>query len=114
MLISHNPLKKPKKQKPAKMRGVLSSGMVLCASTETEVVPVDPPRASKPGDRVVCEGFCLPAEPGHLNPKKKNFEKIAPHLTTDAAGKCLYKGLQLVVEGGAGDLTSTVASGVIR
>lgn len=96
------------------MRGVLSSGMVLCASTETEVVPVDPPRAAKPGDRVVCEGFTLPAEPGHLNPKKKNFEKIAPHLTTDAAGKCMYKGLQLVVEGGAGELTSTVASGVIR
>ena len=96
------------------MRGVLSSGMVLCASTETEVVPVDPPRAAKPGDRVVCEGFAQPAEPGHLNPKKKNFEKIAPHLTTDASGKCLYKGLQLVVEGGAGEVTSTVASGVIR
>ena len=43
--------------KPAKMRGVESQGMVLCASREEpkEVEPLSVPEGSAPGDRVVVE-----------------------------------------------------------
>ncbi|KAJ3086909.1 Aminoacyl tRNA synthase complex-interacting multifunctional protein 1 [Quaeritorhiza haematococci] len=45
--------------KPAKLRGVKSEAMVLAAfqPDETKVELVDPPRESRPGDRVWFEGY---------------------------------------------------------
>ena len=37
--------------KPAKMRGIVSEGMVMCASTPEKVEPVRPPKGAVPGDR---------------------------------------------------------------
>lgn len=37
--------------KPAKLRGVLSEAMVLCASTPEKVELMNPPSGAKPGDR---------------------------------------------------------------
>ena len=85
--------------KPAKMRDVVSSGMVLCASTETAVEPVAPPAGAAPGARVVVAGY--EGEPeAVLNPKKKIFEKVAEHLQTDGQGVCCFKGVPLTVGGG--------------
>ena len=71
--------------KPAKMRDVMSYGMVLCASNDdhTAVDPIDPPQGAVIGERVMFEGFSAAPET-QLNPKKKIFEKIAPFLVTDA------------------------------
>jgi len=74
--------------KPANMRGVKSFGMVLCAThkdgKEGGIEIVDPPKGSKPGDRVYFEGEKYQdVEPlPQLNPKKKIFETIQPNFTT--------------------------------
>ena len=65
--------------KPAKMRGVESQGMVLCASREEprEVEPLSVPEGSAPGDRVVVEGEKEGMPDEVLNPKKKVWEKLS-------------------------------------
>lgn len=43
--------------KPAKMRGVVSQAMVMCASSPDKVEILDPPGGAVPGDRVTFQGF---------------------------------------------------------
>lgn len=43
--------------KPAKMRGVLSEAMVMCASTPDKVEILAPPEGAVPGDLVTVPGF---------------------------------------------------------
>lgn len=71
--------------KPAKMRGVESKGMVLCASVDEpkQVEPLLPPVDSKPGDRIVVEGFETSQPDEVLNPKKKVWEKLQVDLKTN-------------------------------
>jgi len=86
--------------KPAKMRGILSEGMVMCASNKeaNQVLPLNPPEGAQPGDRVVFEKY--PGEPDDLlNPKKKIFEQVSPDLVTDANGVATYKGDPFLVAG---------------
>ena len=88
--------------KPAKMRGVLSSGMVLCASNGAHdaVEPLAPPAGAAPGARVTCEGF--PGEPeGNVKKMEKVFKAVAPDLRTDTAGVAGYKGTPLGTPEGA-------------
>lgn len=49
--------------KPAKMRGVVSQAMVMCASSPDKVEILDPPSGAVPGDRVIFQGF-----PGTITP----------------------------------------------
>ncbi|MBN3286821.1 AIMP1 protein, partial [Polyodon spathula] len=84
--------------KAAKMRGVVSQAMVMCASSPDKVEILDPPCGAVPGDRITFEGF--PGEPDkELNPKKKVWEQIQPDLHTD--GQCIatYKGAAFEVKG---------------
>ncbi|KAF0037318.1 hypothetical protein F2P81_010192 [Scophthalmus maximus] len=84
--------------KPAKMRGVVSQAMVMCASSPDKVEILDPPSGAAPGDRVTFQGF--PGEPDkELNPKKKVWEQVQPDLRTD--GQCIatYKGAAFEVAG---------------
>ncbi|XP_063708433.1 aminoacyl tRNA synthase complex-interacting multifunctional protein 1 [Culicoides brevitarsis] len=82
--------------KPVKMRGVLSEGMVMCASTPEKVEVLAPPAGSVPGDLIHCEGF--PREPdAQMNPKKKIFETVAPDLLTNGNLEACYKGAKLQV-----------------
>lgn len=84
--------------KPAKMRGVTSEAMVMCASTPEKVEILVPPENSVPGDRVVCQGF--PGDPDpQLNPKKKIFEEVAPDLKTNDERIATYKGVPLEIPG---------------
>lgn len=77
--------------KPAKMRGVVSQAMVMCASSPDKVEILDPPSGAAPGDRVTFQGF--PGEPDkELNPKKKVWEQIQPDLRTDGQCVATYKG----------------------
>ncbi|GAA99282.1 uncharacterized protein L969DRAFT_619259 [Mixia osmundae IAM 14324] len=75
--------------KPANMRGIKSFAMVLAATSPDgkeghgSVELVDPPKESKPGDRVYFDGFEGDYKPlDVLNPKKKQFEVIQPGFTT--------------------------------
>ena len=43
--------------KPAKMRGVVSQAMVMCASSPDKVEILDPPSGTVPGDRLTFQGF---------------------------------------------------------
>jgi len=83
--------------KPAKMRGITSEAMVMCASTPEKVEILTPPSGSEPGDRVVCNDYLGDPDP-ILNPKKKIFEQIAPDLKTNDVCFATYKGSILIVK----------------
>ncbi|KAI9502861.1 hypothetical protein BX070DRAFT_225725 [Coemansia spiralis] len=106
--------------KPAAMRGVKSYAMVLCAtSTDGNTVEfVEPPKGSKPGDRVYFEGFegCEPEE--LLKPKLKIFETIQPGLFTNESCEAGWydadKKFHKLFVGGQVCTTATVASGSLK
>ncbi|XP_070712665.1 aminoacyl tRNA synthase complex-interacting multifunctional protein 1a [Pempheris klunzingeri] len=84
--------------KPAKMRGVVSQAMVMCASSPDKVEILDPPSGAVPGDRVTFQDF--PGEPDkELNPKKKVWEQVQPDLRTDDQCVATYKGASFEVVG---------------
>lgn len=70
--------------KPAKMRGVESQGMVLCASREDPraVELLEPAPGSSPGDVVFFEGYENSTPDSQLNPKKKIWEKLQVDMKT--------------------------------
>jgi tRNA-binding EMAP/Myf-like protein len=73
--------------KPAKMRGIESQAMVLCATSAdgNTVEFLQPPAGAKPGDKATFDGF--QGEPEvQLKSKQKIWENIQPHLITNA--KC--------------------------
>ncbi|XP_050325903.1 aminoacyl tRNA synthase complex-interacting multifunctional protein 1 [Bactrocera neohumeralis] len=84
--------------KPAKMRGVTSEAMVMCASTPDKVEVLSPPSGAVPGDLVHCEGYTRQPD-AQLNPKKKIFETCAPDLKTNDELVACYKGAALHVPG---------------
>lgn len=83
--------------KPAKMRGIASSAMIMCASTPEKVEILVPPANSVPGDLIYFKGFQRNPEPV-LNPKKKIFETIAPDLKVNDDRIATYKGVAFEVE----------------
>ncbi|KAM6221958.1 aminoacyl tRNA synthase complex-interacting multifunctional protein 1 [Rhynchocyon petersi] len=105
-LVNHVPLEQMQNRmvillcnlKPAKMRGVLSQAMVMCASSPEKVEILAPPSGSVPGDRITFDTFC--GEPDkELNPKKKIWEQIQPDLYTNAECVATYKGVPFEVKG---------------
>lgn len=83
--------------KPAKMRGVLSEGMIMCASTPEKVEIIVPPQGVTVGDRVFVKEY--PGSPDDLlNPKKKIWEQIQPDLNVNSEGFATYKGALWIVE----------------
>uniref|UniRef100_A0A7S3DDP8 tRNA-binding domain-containing protein n=1 Tax=Palpitomonas bilix TaxID=652834 RepID=A0A7S3DDP8_9EUKA len=102
--------------KPAKMRGIMSYGMVLCAENDGKTVVefVEPPEDANIGDRICVEGVEYRCEPeAQLNPKKKVWDKVAEELRVDSEGFATYEGKKLHIAGKY--LTApTVREGVIR
>ncbi|XP_069097324.1 aminoacyl tRNA synthase complex-interacting multifunctional protein 1 isoform X1 [Pleurodeles waltl] len=105
-LVKHVPLEQMQNRmavmlcnlKPAKMRGVVSQAMVMCASSPDKVEILDPPSGSVPGDRITFNAF--PGEPDkELNPKKKIWEQVHPDLQTDEHCVATYKGVSFEVKG---------------
>lgn len=99
-LVRYIPIENMQKQyvvvvanlKPVKMRGILSNGMVLCASNKADdkVEFVKVPEGSAPGDKLFFEGFDEEPETV-LNPKKKLWEQIQPDFTTTESLNVVYK-----------------------
>ncbi|XP_074650679.1 aminoacyl tRNA synthase complex-interacting multifunctional protein 1-like isoform X2 [Tubulanus polymorphus] len=84
--------------KPAKMRGILSEGMIMCASGGDDCEILEIPDDCVPGERAICESY--PGEPDALlNPKKKIWEQVAPDLKVNENGLPNYKGDQIVIPG---------------
>lgn len=99
--------------KPAKMRGIVSEGMVMCASSPDAVEVLRPPSGSVAGDLVSCDGY--PRQPdAQLNPKKKIFETCAPDLRTNDALAACYKGVPFQVAGKGLVLADTLKAVAVK
>ena len=88
--------------KPAKLKGVESFGMVLCASKDEpkEVEPLAPPTGSAPGDKCFIEGYETGQPDEQLNPKKKVWEKLAEDFKTSSECVAQWQSNNLVTEKG--------------
>lgn len=92
--------------KPAKMKGIESQGMVLCASVAEprHVEPLDPPADSQVGDRVFIEDIfdksSIPPQYDILNPKKKVWDKLQVDLFTSASCVAEWQSNSLITERG--------------
>ncbi|EJS43781.1 arc1p [Saccharomyces arboricola H-6] len=98
-LVKHFPLEAMQERyvvvvcnlKPVNMRGIKSTAMVLCGSTDDKVEFVEPPKGSKAGDKVFFEGFGDDAPMKQLNPKKKIWEQLQPHFTTNGDLEVIFQ-----------------------
>ncbi|KAJ0975478.1 hypothetical protein J5N97_017443 [Dioscorea zingiberensis] len=99
--------------KPGKLRDVMSSGLVLCASNEdhTVVEPIIPPEGVVIGERISVSSYEGKPE-DVLNPKKKQLEKITPFMYTDDKGVATYKGIPFMTT--AGPCTSSIPKASIK
>lgn len=100
--------------KPAKMRGILSEAMVMCASTPEKVEILTPPAGAVPGDIVSVPGFeGIPD--ALIKPTTKKavsiFEQVAPELKTNGKFEAVYKGVAWEVKG-KGPIVAKSLSGV--
>ncbi|KAJ9584408.1 hypothetical protein L9F63_021246, partial [Diploptera punctata] len=88
--------------KKAKMRGVESCGMVLCASVDEPkaVEPLIPAGDSSPGERVLVEGYESGTPDETLNPKKKIWEKLQVDLKTNGNCEAQWQGNFLLTKNG--------------
>jgi len=88
--------------KPAKMRGIESKGMVLCASVDDpkQVEALIPPEGSVPGERVFVENYESGTPDDVLNPKKKVWEKLQVDLKTNSDCVAQWQGNNLLTKSG--------------
>ncbi|XP_042901680.1 tyrosine--tRNA ligase, cytoplasmic isoform X2 [Parasteatoda tepidariorum] len=88
--------------KPAKMRGIESQAMILCASREEprEVETLIPPEGSKPGDRVFVDGYENSQPDEQLNPKKKVWETLQPDFRTSSDCTAEWQGNPMITSCG--------------
>merc|ERR1712183_1055177 len=99
--------------KPAKMRGVLSEGMIMCASSPEKVETLEVPPGAAIGDRVSCPSY--PGTPDdQLNPKKKHWEAIAKDLFVKPDGVASYKGDAFTIAGKGNCLAPTMRECIIK
>jgi aminoacyl tRNA synthase complex-interacting multifunctional protein 1 len=70
------------------------AGQVLCTSNEdhTQVDLVSPPEGAPNGERITWAGVDGEPPEGVLNPKKKQFEKLAPGLQSNGEGVACFEG----------------------
>lgn len=98
-LVKHFPLEAMQERyvvvvcnlKPVNMRSIKSTAMVLCGSDEEHVEFVEPPAGSKAGDKVFFEGFGSEEPLKQLNPKKKIWEALQPHFSTNDSLEVIFK-----------------------
>ncbi|CAD8106263.1 unnamed protein product [Paramecium sonneborni] len=91
--------------KPRKLAGFMSNGMVLCASdsTHTKVELMRPAPGSKLGERVKIQGhenIFKDEKEDVLNPKKGQWEKVAPLLKTNQDLQAVFDGHLLITSQG--------------
>ncbi|GMR48086.1 hypothetical protein PMAYCL1PPCAC_18281, partial [Pristionchus mayeri] len=97
--------------KPAKMRGVESRAMVMCASSIEKVEIMEVDSSSIPGTPVVCPPFVHRPD-AQLNPKKKVWESVSEDLKVSEEGFAVWKGKALLV-GGKTRMSAPTLRGVL-
>ncbi|KAJ3287434.1 Tyrosine--tRNA ligase, cytoplasmic [Rhizoclosmatium sp. JEL0117] len=102
-----------KNLKPAKMRGVESQAMVLCASNAegTVVEFLEPPAGSVAGDRVFFEGHEGTPE-AQLNPKKKVWETVQSDFKTREDRVAVWGSVEFRTSKGLIKATSLVGANI--
>ena len=83
--------------KPAKLRGILSEAMVLCASTPEKVELLLVPEGAAIGDRVTVAGY-EGAPEKEINSKNNIFAIVQPDLKTNDNLEATYKGVPLEIK----------------
>ncbi|CAM9621584.1 unnamed protein product [Ectocarpus fasciculatus] len=103
---------------PRAMRGVTSSGMLLCASNDdhSSVNPLSPPEGAKIGELITFEGvLSAPAPPssGASRAWSATMEDMkTEEATADGAGVAGWDGRPMLTSAGA--CTSSIAAGRVR
>ncbi|KAJ8913609.1 hypothetical protein NQ315_013431 [Exocentrus adspersus] len=102
--------------KPAKMRGIESQGMVLCASTDDpkQVEVLIPPVDAVVGERVRVENYEDGKPDEILNPKKKVWEKLQVDLKTNSECFAHWQGNNLLTKSGGRIHCKTMAGAPIK
>ncbi|CAH1991863.1 unnamed protein product [Acanthoscelides obtectus] len=102
--------------KPAKMRGVESQGMVLCASVDDpkQVETLIPPEGAVPGEKVYVENFEDGKPDEVLNPKKKVWEKLQADLKTNSDCVAQWQGNSLLTKSGGKIKSKSMAGAPIK
>ena len=98
--------------KPRPLQGILSHGMLLCASdTSHETVdPIAPPSEAEVGELIHFRGHvCEPKPPG--NAAVKAFKKVADRLCSDNSGIATFDGEAFMTK--KGPCTTAVVNGKI-
>ncbi|XP_039289589.1 aminoacyl tRNA synthase complex-interacting multifunctional protein 1 [Nilaparvata lugens] len=91
--------------KPAKLRGVKSYGMLLCAVSDKSVEPLRSPADARPGQRLQVEGVeCMPD--AELNPKEKVFETVAKQLRINSDKVLVYNDVAVTCGDSKGFITT--------
>jgi len=96
--------------KPAKMRGITSEAMVMCASTPDKIELLQPSPDSKPGDRVECDGYDCSSPDSQI--KKELSDQILTDMRTNDNGEATYKGSLWKVANGKGVIKSASLTNV--
>lgn len=100
--------------KPAKMRGVMSEGMIMCANTPEKVEILIPPAGAVIGDKISFDKYEGSPDLPFMNPKKKIFEAVQPEFLVNAEGVATYKGSFFKIEGKGLVTSPTVRLGGIK
>lgn len=92
--------------KPAKMRGMDSFGMLLCADQEDKVALVQPPVDAVVGEQVLVAGFEFDGLTKELDGRKADAQVFADvfggtDLKTDSEGVACYRGIPLMTSAGS-------------
>jgi tRNA-binding EMAP/Myf-like protein len=102
---------------PRSMRGVESSGMLLCASTEerTIVEPISPPADATLGDLCVFDGTASAPLPSSSRAGRA-WTNVAPTMATDQSGNVIAGKERMVLRCGPNKAacSSTVAGGNVK
>ncbi|CAF0778404.1 unnamed protein product [Didymodactylos carnosus] len=96
--------------KPAKMRGIFSEAMIMCASTTEKVELLEPPSTASPGDRVICEGYNCSTPDQQI--KKELCDQILPDMKTNTNLEATFKNALWQMENGKGRIKSKTLAGV--
>lgn len=98
--------------KPRPLQGIVSHGMVLCASdaSHEHVDPISPPPNAKIGDLIYFEGHISdPKPPG--NAAVKAFKKVVERLHSDMNGVATFDGEPFMTNNGP--CTTSIVNGKI-
>ncbi|MES1904268.1 MAG: Aminoacyl tRNA synthase complex-interacting multifunctional protein 1 [Paramarteilia canceri] len=80
--------------KPSKLRGVVSEGMILCASNDKSVEPILPPDSSQPGSVVTFQPDYISEPAKDLEGKGNACKEILANLRINSNGTLCYKNTQ--------------------